>query len=92
MQTTEQLSVTLPQELAAQVRARVASGAYADESEVVREGLRELLERDLAVEEWLRSDVAAAYDGLRDDPLLVRSVAEVRATLAAERKRASGLG
>lgn len=89
MQTTEQLSVTLPQELAAQVRARVASGAYADESEVVRDGLRELLERDLAVEEWLRSDVAAVYDGLRDDPLLVRSVAEVRATLAAERKRAS---
>ena len=68
MRPTEQLKVTLPQDMAAQVRARVASVAYANESEVIRDGLRELLERDLAVEDWLRSEVVAAYDGLRDDP------------------------
>ena len=35
-------------------RAKVATGEYATESEVIREGLRTLLARDHAVEGWLR--------------------------------------
>ena len=40
MRTTQQFSVTLPNEMADQVRAKVARGDYASESEVIREGLR----------------------------------------------------
>ena len=65
MRSTQQLSITLPIELAKAVKAKVASGAYASESEVLREGLRALMERDRAVESWLREEVAPAYDALR---------------------------
>ena len=36
--TTQQLSITLPNEMASLVKAKVAGGAYAAESEVIREG------------------------------------------------------
>lgn len=88
MRTTKQLSVTLPNDMAAQVRARVASGEYASESEVVRDGLRALLARDRAVESWLRGDVAQAYDAMKADPERGRAPADVRAALAAEHDRA----
>lgn len=62
MRTTQQMSITLPVEMAKLVKDKVASGAYASESEVVREGLRALQERDAAVEKWLREDVVPTYD------------------------------
>jgi putative addiction module CopG family antidote len=62
------LSVTLPNAMASSVRQKVADGLYASESEVVRDGLRLLLARDEVVEEWLRRDVAGAYDKLVADP------------------------
>ena len=46
------------------VRAKVASGEYATESEVIRHGLRALLARDQAIETWLKTEVAAAEDTL----------------------------
>ncbi len=36
MRTTQQLSITLPNEMADLVRAKVATGEYATESEVIR--------------------------------------------------------
>jgi putative addiction module CopG family antidote len=68
MRSTQQFSITLPHEMADAVRAKVAAGEYATESEVIRDGLRVLLARDRAVEDWLRNDVAAAYDALKADP------------------------
>jgi antitoxin ParD1/3/4 len=50
MRSTQQFSITLPNEMADAVRANVASGEYATESEVIRDGLRVLLARDRAVE------------------------------------------
>ena len=47
------------------MRAKVAGGEYATESDVVRDGLRVLLARDRAVQEWQRKEVAAAYDKLK---------------------------
>jgi antitoxin ParD1/3/4 len=55
------LNVTLPADLAEMVRDKVASGAYASESDVVSAGLRALerQENDEAEsEEWLRRRVA----------------------------------
>ena len=89
MRSTQQFSITLPNEMADAVRAKVAAGEYATESEVIRDGLRTLLARDRAVESWLRSDVAAAYDALKGDPSRVVSVGRVKARLAAVHKKAS---
>ena len=83
MRSTRQVSITLPHEMADAVRAKVASGQYATESEVIRDGLRVLLARDSAVEKWLREDVAAAYDAITADPSRTLSVEEVKARLAA---------
>lgn len=87
MRTTKQMSVTLPHEMADMVRARVVSGEYASESEVVREGLRALAARDRAVDAWLRNQVAPAYDRLTADPEGALSVGEVRARLVSLRSQ-----
>lgn len=89
MRSTQQFSITLPNEMADAVRAKVAGGQYATESEVIRDGLRALLARDQAVEDWLRNDVAAAYDALKADPSKAVSIGRVRARLAAVHKKAS---
>ena len=82
MRTTKQLSITLPTGMAEALKERVASGAYASESEVVRDGLRALFAREEAVETWLRNEVVASYDELRADPSRVISSADMRAHLA----------
>ena len=89
MRSTQQLSITLPNEMAQLVRAKVAAGEYATESEVIRDGLRALLARDRAMENWLREQVAPAYDALKADPSRAVSVDQVRATLAAEHEKAT---
>jgi antitoxin ParD1/3/4 len=89
MRSTQQFSITLPHEMAEAVRAKVAAGEYATESEVIRDGLRVLLARDRAVEAWLRKDVAAAYDKLKADPSRAVAAGAVKARLAAAHKKAS---
>jgi antitoxin ParD1/3/4 len=92
MRTTRQLSITLPDEMADLVRAKVESGEYASESEVIREGLRALQLHERAIESWLREQVTVAYDALKADPSRVVSVEEVRASLAAARKSSRKAG
>lgn len=84
MRTTRQLSITLPNEMADALRARVHSGEYASESEAIRDGLRALFARDRAVEQWLHNEVGAAYDALIADPARAVTVDHVRERLAAE--------
>ena len=64
----EKRTVSLSEEQAEFIDAKVRSGDYASASEVVRAGLRALKERDEAIERWLRDEVAPVYDALRDDP------------------------
>ena len=87
MRTTQQLSITLPVEMAEAVKSKVAAGEYATESEVIRDGLRALLARDRAVESWLLTQVGPAYDALKADPSRAVTVGHVRARLAAEHKK-----
>ena len=82
MRSTQQLSITLPNEMAELVRAKVARGEYATESEVIRDGLRTLLARDRAVEDWLRETVAPAYDALQADPSRAVPASHVRSALS----------
>jgi antitoxin ParD1/3/4 len=84
MRTTQQLSITLPNEMAEAVKAKVLAGEYATESEVIRDGLRALLARDRAVESWLVQQVGPAYDALQADPTRAVTAEQVRARLAAE--------
>ena len=87
MRTTQQLSITLPNEMASAVKAKVQSGEYATESEVIRDGLRVLLARDRAVESWLHRQVGSAYDALKADPSRAVTTEHVRARLAAEHSK-----
>ena len=88
MRTTQQLSITLTNDMAELVKTKVRSGEYASESEVIRDGLRALMARDRAVESWLHQQVAPAHDALRADPSRAVTADQVRARLAAERAKA----
>lgn len=81
MRTTQQFSVTLPNEMAASVRAKVASGEYASESEVIREGLRALHARERAISDWLVQQALPSYDAYRADPSTGISLEDVRASI-----------
>ncbi len=87
MRTTQQLSITLPNEMSDMVKSRVAAGEYATESEVIRDGLRALMARDRAVEQWLQQQVRPAFDALKSDPSRAVCADQVRQRLAAERAK-----
>ena len=91
MRSTQQMSITLPLEMAALVKAKVATGEYASESEVIRDGLRALLARDRAMEDWLRDEVIPAATALEAKPELGLSPEQVREHMAA-RRRGKGTG
>lgn len=86
MRSTQQFSITLPNEMADTVRAKVASGEYATESEVIRDGLRALLARDRAVEAWLKQEVVPAAKALAADPNRGLSPSQVKQQLAGRRR------
>jgi len=87
MRSTKQLSITLPNDLADMVKAKVQTGEYATESEVIRDGLRTLKARDRAVESWLNGQVASAYDAYKADPTRTVTVEHIRTRLASEHKK-----
>lgn len=68
MRTTQQFSITLPIDMAEIVEEKIKSGGYASVSEVVRDGMRALLERDTVVERWLREEIVAGHADYLADP------------------------
>jgi len=90
MRNTHPISITLPHDMAAMVKAKVSSGEYATESEVIRDGLRTLQARDAALEKWLHGEVAKSYDefaadsssGIRAEDVMARLRASYRERLA----------
>jgi putative addiction module CopG family antidote len=81
MRATKSLSITLPHDMAKMVKDKVASGDYATESEVIREGLRALKARDSAEETWLRTEGVARYDAYHRDPSTAQPATAVFARL-----------
>ncbi|MDE1159424.1 MAG: type II toxin-antitoxin system ParD family antitoxin [Neorhizobium sp.] len=81
MRTTQSLSITLPIEMAEMVKAKVASGEYASESEVIRDGLRTLMARDGAIEKWLAEEVAPTLAAIDAGQMAVRPLDEARRRL-----------
>ena len=88
MRTTQQLSITLPIDMADMVKDKVRTGEYATESEVIRDGLRALLARDRAVESWMQDQVGPAYDALKADKSRAVTADQLRSRLAAEHAKA----
>ena len=82
MPNTQTLNITLPGALAEMVKAKVSSGEYANESEVILAGLRALQTREYAFEHWLRTEVVAAYDELKQNPDSAIPIEDIKARLA----------
>lgn len=68
MPTDQTRLFNLDDEQIAFIDAQVASGAYASETEVVREGLRALQERDAAFEHLPWDEIVAVYDEMKAHP------------------------
>lgn len=83
MSTTQRMNITLTDEMAQIVRAKVESGEYANESDVIRDGLRSLQLRERSLESWLQEQIAPAYDAIKADPSRAVSANSVRASLGA---------
>lgn len=92
MATRESMNVSLTPELAAFVERQVASGRYRSASEVVRQGLRELQEREewktevrAKIEEAAKSvEAGRTVDG---EEVMDRLEARLRAMIEAEDER-----
>jgi antitoxin ParD1/3/4 len=91
MRTTQQFSITLPIDMAEIVEQKIKSGMYASASEVMRDGVRALLERDAALERWLREEAVAGHHEYTADPSkgvpAEEVVDRIRARRDAKRKR-----
>jgi antitoxin ParD1/3/4 len=81
MQQTSTLQVTLPQEALDFVKTKVASGEYSSESEVIREGIAALQDKDACFEVWAREIAVPAYERLLADPSREIPLDRVRANL-----------
>jgi len=88
MRTTQQFSITLPHEMADLVERKIKSGAYASVSEVMRDGVRALMERDSAVERWLREEVVAGHAEYLVDPSKAVPAEEILGRIKARRAEA----
>lgn len=82
MRNSQPLTITLPLEMAKMVKDKVASGEYATESEVIRDGLRTLAARDAAVERWLREEVVPTMEDARASPEKLLTAEQVRRNLS----------
>ena len=87
--STIQMSIPLPDEMAASIRRLVQSRRYASENDVVYDGLRTLLTQEQVIEDWLRSEVTDTYDSMVTDPARALTSAQVRERIAARRRAAS---
>jgi len=86
MRNTQQFSITLPNEMANTVKSKVEAGEYASESEVIRDGLRALMARDRAVDNWLQQQVGPSFDAIKLDPSRAVTANQVRTRIATEHK------
>ena len=68
MASSEKRTFSLPVEQGSYIDSKVESGSYGSASEVVRAGLRALMERDEVIEKWLREKVVPAIIRHDADP------------------------
>jgi antitoxin ParD1/3/4 len=78
MKSAEKLSITLPPEMASFIRQKVNSGLYGSNSEIIREALRGMMDRDRRLE---RLDSAIAQGVADAEAERVQDIDDVRAEL-----------
>ena len=82
MDATRRLEIELPEDLAGWASGQVESGRFANESEAVASALTLMREQDEdELEDWVRDEIAAAYDEWKANPTEVYTAEEVRAHL-----------
>ena len=92
MGASEHLTITVPADLADDIRAHVTSGEYASENDIIVEALQlwrydEGIEGDPDHEAWIRREVAPALDAYDRDRSRGMTIAQVRVALAEARDR-----
>jgi antitoxin ParD1/3/4 len=86
------IHVTLTDEATIQfVRAKVRSGEYASEADMVRESLSILRDDEAELERWLEEEIAERARNLDADPSSAIPIEEVEAHLAERRRRRAAL-
>jgi antitoxin ParD1/3/4 len=91
---TEQITITLPKAIAQEVRAKVASGEFATESDVIRESILRFVDQTEGpygmsgqdFEDWIRAEALPVLEELDANPSLGLSLEQVRAHLAETHK------
>jgi antitoxin ParD1/3/4 len=78
MESAEKLSITLPPEMARFIRQKVDSGLYGSNSEIIREALRGLIERERRLEQL---DIAIAKGVADAEAGRVQEIEDVRSEL-----------
>lgn len=81
MPAVRKLTVSLPQEHSELIDQVMESGSYESASEVAKAGFNALQEYDLAVERWLRDEVATTCEEIAANPDRVVSADEVHESL-----------
>jgi putative addiction module CopG family antidote len=92
MAANEQLTVTLPADMADLVHRKVASGEYATESEVIADSLTLLENDEEAFERWLLEVAVPACDAIHADPSRAIPLQELEAKLIARRRELNPAG
>ncbi|KKX28142.1 hypothetical protein [Rhizobium sp. LC145] len=81
MRANRSITISLPEDMADLVEKKIASGEFADESEVVTEGLCYLADHDAEIEQWLRDEVVPTIKAHDADPSWGRTIDETRKEL-----------
>jgi len=85
-------NISLPEELENYIDAKVASGEYAHASEVVREGVRMMMNAEATKLEWLRSAIAEGIASADAGDVVVFDEAFIEDVKRRGRERARGRG
>ncbi len=68
MSKTRTISVELPEEMVAFAERKVAAGEYGGIGDFVEAAIQGAQDREKSFEEWVKTEVAAAYDDWKSNP------------------------
>lgn len=83
---SRRLTIELSKEMAEIVDALVETGRYADASEVIQEAMELFMREDEPLEDWLRTEMVAAYDEWKANPSGGLTIDQVREHLRKARE------
>lgn len=94
MPTTHAVSISLSADIAQMLKDEIATGQYASESDVIREGLRALQAQDQtqnnALEHWLQDEVVKSIHEVAATPDNIIPVEEVLMRIKSKTVGAAG--